>query len=151
MSAGGEIEGMGEVLGALNRFAEDGVDLRRVEEKLKDRYHTGNAEQFQTEGGRSGGWETLSSPYGERKAEKYGTLPIEQRTGALMRSLTGDGEGSVSEVTKDEATFDTSVPYAKFQTRPLVVLTDVDEEEYARIIEEDAAEFGRSLGFGSGE
>jgi phage gpG-like protein len=148
---GGRVEGLPELSAALERVADDAVDLRRVDAQLEARFHEGNREQFDSEGGRSGGWKP--------RVEAQGTFagrPLEQLSGRLRNSLTGRTSDSIHRVDKDSAEFGTSVPYALVQHegnalgtlpgRPLVVVTPEDERDYLGIVADDAAAFIRSLG-----
>lgn len=58
------------------------------------------------------GWANLRKSYWIRKAKKYPGAGILVRTGTLMRSLTGQGEGSIAIVEPKQLIFGTSVPYA---------------------------------------
>ena len=48
------IDGKDETLAALDRFAEEMVDFRRVEPQLKERFHEAERGQFDTQGSRGG-------------------------------------------------------------------------------------------------
>jgi hypothetical protein len=50
-------------------------------------------EEFDTEGGSSGGWPSLSPDYQAWKEENYGSLPILYLTGDYERSFQWDGAG----------------------------------------------------------
>jgi len=145
-------EGLPELLTVLERVADDGVDLRRVDRELEDRFHEGEREQFDSQGARSGGWKP--------RAEKEGTFagaPLEQRSGRLRASLTSRTADSIHRVEKDAAEYGSALPYARTQHegnargtlpgRPLIVVTEEDERAYLEIVREDAADFMRSLGF----
>lgn len=169
-----KIDGLGEMLSALDRFADEMVDFRRVEQPLKEVFHRAEQGQFDTQGARGGTpWQSLSEAYAPRKEKQFPGKPIEQRTGALMRSLTGDTPDSISVVDRESFEFGTALPYAQYQqqdgsgtypgllagrvvgagggtipARPLIELTDEDEQAMGQIILGDAAAHARSLGFG---
>ena len=152
---GFRIEGLQETLSALDRFADEMVDFRRVEQPLKERFHEMERGQFDTQGERGGtDWLPLNSAYELQKAKDYPGQPIERRTGALERALTGDTPDSISRVDKEEFEFGTSLPYAQAQhggtatipARPLIEPTDEDERAIGQIILADAVAHARSLG-----
>lgn len=79
-------------------------------------------EQFASEGKAVGGWAPLSPRYAAWKATRYPGKTILRRTDRLMRSLTWTGatlatpEG-IAVMGPTDATFGTSVPYARFHQR----------------------------------
>ncbi|MDQ3744185.1 MAG: phage virion morphogenesis protein [Acidobacteriota bacterium] len=149
-----KIEGLDEMLSALDRFADEMVDFRRVEQPLKERFHAMERGQFGSQGARGGtSWKPLSRAYAIRKEREYPGQPLERRTGALERSLIGGTPDSISRVDKESFEFGSSLPYAQAQhggtartpARPLVAPTLADEEAFARIILADAVRFAHSL------
>jgi Phage virion morphogenesis family len=173
-----QIGGLDEMLSALDRYADEMVDFRRVEPQLRERFHEMERGQFDTQGARGGTpWPDLSEQYAARKAKDYPGQPVERRTDAVFRSLTGDSPDSISRVDQESFEFGTSVPYAQFQqpedsggtypgltlrfvvgsghgtvpARWLIAPTDEDERAFGQIILADAAARARSLGLDAEE
>lgn len=72
------------------------------------------AEQFRTEGGRTGGWAPLSDRYALDKVRRFGAAPILVATGALKDSLTG-GSGFIQRQEGNESLrFGTSLGYGVY-------------------------------------
>ena len=73
-------------------------------------------EQFDTEGGRTGGWAPLSPSYAADKARRFGAQPILVATGKLRDSLVG-GSAISRQVGNESLEFGTSVPYGIYHQK----------------------------------
>lgn len=98
-------------LTALSRKVED---LRPFWHKVVSMLWKYEREVFARRGAYDGlqAWANLRKSYWIRKAKKYPGAGILVRTGTLMRSLTGQGEGAIAIVEPQQLIFGTSVPYA---------------------------------------
>lgn len=71
-------------------------------------------EQFDTEGGRTGGWAPLSEKYAADKIRRFGSQPILVASGNLKESLTG-GSGMIARQEGNESLrFGTQLGYGSF-------------------------------------
>lgn len=112
------IEGEEQVSRLLSRTTERASDLRPFIDWVGDFLPTTMKEQFDSEGGRTGGWAPLSPDYAAQKALRYGSQPILVASGRMMRSLTTPGAGSINrKIGRDSLEFGTSVPYAIFHQK----------------------------------
>jgi phage gpG-like protein len=100
--------------------------------------------QFLTEGQHgSGGWAPLAESTVKAKARKRQAPWIERATQTLFKSLTGEDEGSLAEISEDWLKYGTTVPYAMFQQtgtvnmpqRRLVQLTEVERKELTKMVQ----------------
>ena len=118
-------------------------DMRWFWREVRADYLEMIAEQFNTTGGRSGGWQPLS-PYtvAEKAAAGYGGAPIMQRTRDLINSLMLGGPMSVEVLAPDYLKLGTAVPYAPIHQygggnvpeRPLIAVTDADGKRWAEML-----------------
>lgn len=138
------VEGLPELKAAFEKVQDGVADLRKngIWLKVKQAAYRELKEQFSSEGaaGVGGKWKELSSPYKERKAKKYGSVPILQATGKLYRSLTRDGGDSVVDYQPLEMSLGTTVPYAAYHQRgtgkmPARPVFDFTDESKKRILE----------------
>lgn len=111
-----EVEGLDRVGRHMRKAVDDTGDLRPVWGKTVQRWSDIHTEQFESEGGLTGGWPELDADYRKRKRRSRGIRSsIMQRTGRLMRTMTNPfnrGEGAVMRMRKDRLELGTSVPYA---------------------------------------
>lgn len=76
----------------IERFTEGIQDFRPAFEEMRLDFFQIEAEQFSTQGGRSGHpWAALSPDYAAWKAKHYPGMPILQLSGLLLSQLTGVG------------------------------------------------------------
>lgn len=114
-----EVDGMAEFDRVFIRLGARFDDLTPIWPDLRDEFWKTEKEQFRSEGsaGSSGKWKPLSKAYAARKLKQYGAKPILERTGRLMKSLTGETGDTVYQPTKSELAIGTSVPYARHHQR----------------------------------
>jgi len=100
--------------------------------------------QFLTEGAHgSGGWPALAQSTIDKKKAAGQSPWIERASEDLFNSLTGDGRGSIADVSSDWLRYGTSIPYAGFQQsgtrhmpqRRLVQLTEEERKEFVRVVQ----------------
>lgn len=140
------IEGEEQVARMLSRTTEKINDLRPFLDGVSTFLSTvAMAEQFSTEGGRTGGWAALSPRYAEDKLQRWGSQPILVASGRMRQSLTGGGAGSVSrQIGGDTLEFGTSVPYARFHQsgtsrmpqRRIMDLADADRRTIMKMLQQ---------------
>lgn len=137
-----DVTGERELIASFDKIEKGITDFRKeaVWVRVRQEFNRIEKEHFGAEGnGKSGKWASLSSPYREIKAKKWGT-PILQRTKRLYKSLTQKTGDSVVEEKDLELTLGTSVPYGgyhqkgtkKMPARPPI---DMTEEQAKRLVE----------------
>jgi phage gpG-like protein len=107
------IEGEEQVGRMLSRVTDKIDDLAPFWEAAGSMLVTTVGEQFDTQGGRTGGWAPLSPQYAIDKARKYGSQPILVASGAMRASLMG-GSGNISRQIPEGLVFGTDVSYARY-------------------------------------
>ena len=114
-----EIEGVQQFNRAFNRIEGHIDDLRPVWDHVERVMFEIEDAQFKSEGSRGGlgKWQPLSRAYAAQKEKTHPGKPILERTGRLMRSLTGKTGDTLLVKEKDEFGFGTAVPYAPFHQR----------------------------------
>ena len=140
------IEAQGEVQldRDFTRIRETIDDLTPVWKEVQIEFFDIEGEQFDSEGkkGLSGKWKPLSPKYEEIKLQKYGSIAliggILYATGRMRESLTRHTSDTVSEIHKQEATFGTAVPYAKYHQTgggrlPQRKVIDLSDEQKRRL------------------
>ena len=144
------VEGEEQVGRMLSRTTDRLDDLRPFLGAAAGFMAVAMEKQFNSEGGRTGGWAPLSDRYAADKAERWGARPILVASGAMRDSLTGSGSGSVRrEIGGDSLEFGTSVPYASYhQTgtsrmpqRRILDLTEDDRRGLMKLLQRHM--FGR--------
>ena len=75
--------------------------------------------QFDTQGGRTGGWAPLSPQYAAWKFAQVGAQPIMVFTGRLKRSLVERGANNIREISPDRMRWGTSIKTAKDAPYPI--------------------------------
>lgn len=140
---------------AFTRFVSDLADLTPLWDKLAEGLRASTRRNFDTEGANSGTrWHPLSPRYGTWKAKHYPGKPILQRSGVMMRSLTDDGPGGIYETRPSAMAWGTAVPYARWHqdgttkglpARPIIRLTDADQEDMTRLVHRFLLESARGL------
>lgn len=130
------VEGEQSVINAFQKVERGILDLRQLGtwKWVASEFYKVEKAQFGSEGsaGKSGKWQSLTSPYKEIKAKKWGDQPILQASGRLYKSLTANGADSVYEDSNLELTLGSSLPYAgyhqkgtrKMAARPPISLND---------------------------
>jgi phage gpG-like protein len=144
---------------AFTRFVSDLSDLTPLWDKLADALRDSTRRNFATEGASSGArWHPLSPRYGTWKAKHYPGQPILQRSGVMMESLVNDGHGSIYERRPAAMAWGTSVPYAKYHqtgttrglpARPIIRLTDADQDDMTKLVHRHLLESARGLNPGA--
>lgn len=131
-----DVEGEQAVINAFQKVERGILDLRQLGtwKWVASEFYKVEKAQFGSEGsaGKSGKWKSLTSPYKEIKAKKWGDQPILQASGRLYKSLTANGADSVYEESNLELTLGSSLPYAgyhqkgtrKMAARPPISLND---------------------------
>jgi phage gpG-like protein len=111
-----EVQGVRELDRTFLGVGQTISDLRPVWEYAERAFYAIEREQFASQGGagRSGKWKELSAAYAKAKAKAYPGMPILQRTGRLMRSLTGNTGDSVLEKREQEFSIGSKVPYGRY-------------------------------------
>ncbi len=133
-----KVEGMADLLHAFEKVERGVVDLRQLGtwDAVEKEFYKVVKDVFAAEGGKSGRWKPLSSPYKERKAKRYGNQPILQASGRFYKSMTGGSE-SIVEKKEQEMTLGSNVPYGKYHhhgggrlpARPVVDFTAEQEKQ----------------------
>lgn len=116
-----DVVGEKELLEALGTVEKGMLDLNQlgVWKWVQSRFYEIEKQLFGSEGatGQHGKWQELSSPYKEVKSAEFGDLPILQRDGNLMKSMTSEGaDGAVVERTPQTLTLGSSLPTAAFHS-----------------------------------
>jgi phage gpG-like protein len=152
-----EISGEVQFSRSFTRFAEQLTDLRDLWPGVVTDLRESIEEQFDSEGGagKSGAWPSLSKSYAAWKSRKFPGKPILQRTGRLVKSLTGNSPDTIVDPKPDSLEFGTRVPYAKYHQRgagklPRRRLIDLNERQKARLmktIQRRLLQAGRDAGF----
>ena len=97
----------------LVQFSESISDWTEPLKKAGDIFYRVEKEQFDSQGGYSGGWVALSPRYAIWKAKHYPGQPILVRKGDLRGSLIKKGsKGSLYKLTPTRLEKGTNVPYA---------------------------------------
>jgi phage gpG-like protein len=108
-----ELAGEQQLGQAFVVLAQDLTDFRVPFEDLAKLIYRENAAQFAAQGRPA--WEKLSDKYAAWKARHFPGLPIMQRTGALLASLTQrNAAGSIFRLTADELEIGTSLQVDKY-------------------------------------
>lgn len=130
-------DGFDTTLKAFETVERGILDLRQLGtwDWVESKYREVVAKQFESEGsaGKSGRWRELKSPYKERKAAKYGEMPILQATKRMYKSVaTKSGESTVDKQPL-EMELTSTVPYGKYygadSERPVHDFTSEQEKK----------------------
>jgi hypothetical protein len=138
------IEMMGDVVlnRALSRFGESIQDFTPVFQQIRENFAVIEAEQFQSQGGRSGApWPPLSPDYAAWKNKYFPGRSIMQLTLALWGELTG-GAGLMVEMAPKHMRLTVGAPYAIYHQqglgnnpmRKLVHLTEADKMTWMKFV-----------------
>jgi len=128
------------ISGIISRLA----DLTPAFETIRGSFWDIEEEQFSSEGGFSGGWQQLSPGYDAWKKTVAPGMPILQLSGDLMRSLTGQSDGTIAEISPMEARFGTSFSRGlehqtgkdRLPARPPLEITDEHRQQWVQLIEQ---------------
>ncbi len=138
-----EILGERQVSRMLSRTTDKIADLGPYWQMVTGLLQDSIKEQFNTEGGRTGGWAPLSDRYATDKARRFGSQPILVATGRLKDSLTG-GSGFISRQEGNESLrFGTQLGYgtyhqtgtSKMPQRRILDLTDNDRRTMMKMLQ----------------
>lgn len=117
-----EIAGQAQLDFAIGRFGNICSDFRPVWDVVAEDFYEMEQQQFATQGAAGSGgtpWAPLKKDYAEWKQRHYGNLPILQRRGDLMQSLTyRDASGSVFIAEPKALTLGSTVPYGIYHQSP---------------------------------
>ena len=91
--------------------------------------------QFDTQGGRTGGWMPLSPQYAAWKFAQVGAQPIMVFTGRLKRSLIERGANNIREISSDQMKWGTSIKTAKGAPYPIFHQRGTSRMPQRRIID----------------
>lgn len=137
-----EVAGVKEFDRSFNRVEGHIKDLRPVWDEIVPVFFEIEKRQFGTEGGagRTGKWKPLTANYARWKAVQFPGAPILQRTGRLMRSLTGKTSDTVIEKKEQEFAIGSRVPYGKYhqtgtRARPPISFSDQDRRDLQKGIQ----------------
>ena len=139
-----QVDGVAETIAAFAEVQGGIADLRKNATwlRVQQAFYRVTKQVFASEGGKSGKWQALSSPYKEIKAKKYGNVPILQRTKRLYKSLTQMGGESIVDKQATELTIASAVPYGGYHqrgtgrtpARPIIDFTEAQEKEIVKPI-----------------
>jgi phage gpG-like protein len=146
----------------IARFAEGVADYRPIWPVIEDDFYADVKDQFATEGAAGGEvWQPLSPAYAEWKEAHYPGMPIMQRTGNLMRSLTtGTDANSVKIEQRKALTLGSRLPYGIYHQslaprtvlprRPVIQLTDQFRRATMRNVQAYLVQVATQAGFRTG-
>jgi phage gpG-like protein len=111
-----EIAGQVAMDRGIARFADGIADYRPIWPVIEDDYYAQVKDQFKTEGEEGGqAWVPLSEKYGAWKEAHFPGMPILQRTGNLIDSLTNPNSANgVRREERKTLTFGSTLPYALY-------------------------------------
>ncbi len=103
-----QVTGMEDLTLALREMARQPADLRQAFLEVAQDFKQTEQLRFEREGP---GWAPLSPNYARWKQQHFPGKPILQRTGRLMRSLTGQSGEYEQTITPHSLTIHSHVPY----------------------------------------
>ncbi len=98
----------------LSRTTDKAADLGPYWQMVQGLLEESVGKQFDTQGGRTGGWAPLSARYAADKSRRFGSQPILVATGALKESLTGGSGGIARQEGNTSLRFGTQLGYGRF-------------------------------------
>ena len=126
-----EIDGLTEFNRTFIRTDAVFSNLLPVWGAVRDAFWVIEKAQFASEGraGRYGKWKSLTKRYAAEKIKKYGAKPILERTGRLVKSMTGQTSDTVYEKNSTTMAVGTSLYYARYahKTRPIIAFSGVQK------------------------
>ncbi len=148
----------------IARFADGVADYRPIWPVIEDEFYAEEKAQFQSEGEEGGErWTPLSPEYAGWKAAHFPGMPILQRTGNLMRSLTsGNDPNSVKIEGRKSLTLGSALPYAIYHQsiaprngalprRPEIMLTEAFARSAMRHVQTYLVQVATASGFRTGQ
>jgi hypothetical protein len=143
-----EILGMELLFVALEEAVDGDSLLYEAAPELFEEYHDLNKQNFESEGGLTGGFVPLTEEYAARKLKAVGRKPIEQYGGKLFRALTEKTGDTIYDVRPGSVEFGTSLEYAAAQDarNALVPLGGEAARRYGDMLSKVAGERGQRLG-----
>lgn len=144
--------GEDQLVRSIDRFTAGVTDLRPAFEEVGIDVRDILVEQFAKEGN---GWVPLTPAYAIRKRRLFGDKTILRATDRMFVSLTQKGAaGNITEIAPMEASYGTSVPYARFhQTgtsrmaqRKIFALTEANKRRITRTVQRYLVTVGRGSG-----
>jgi phage gpG-like protein len=139
-----EVDGVRQLDRVLTRFGERASDMSPVFKEIAADFRRMEAEQFSSEGSRSGSpWAQLSPDYAAWKAKNFPGKAILQLSGLLLESLTGNNPYSVEEISKTQMLVGTRVPYGiwhqrgttRMPARRPIQLTEDDKMRWMKMLQ----------------
>lgn len=136
-----EVEGEELISRQLSRFGEGVKDFSPAWRKMIEELYHIERDQFESQGGHSGGWAGLAESTSRRKGHEV----IMVNTRRLFRSLTQSGGDNVADVTPNQLTFGSRVFYGVYHQspaartrlprRPLIAFTNDDRTALVKILQ----------------
>mgnify|MGYP000454020486 CR=1 FL=1 len=126
----------------IDRVTEKINDLGPYWSMVRDMLRTSIRQQFDSEGG--GKWPKLNEEYAAAKMRRFGSKPILQATGEMMRSLTEGGAGEIAREQGDESyLFGSSLRRAAWHqrgagtlpVRRIIDLNKIDRRQMAKLLQ----------------
>lgn len=104
----------------IARFSEGCTDYRPIWPVIEDDFYAQEKAQFESEGAEGGEkWQALTPEYAGWKETHYPGMPILQRTGDLVRSLTtANDPNGVRIEARRTLTLGSKIPYAIYHQSP---------------------------------
>lgn len=154
------IAGDTQLARSFSRFQEGLKDLRPAWEPVSEELYRITAEQFDSEGGSSGGWMPLSPAYAARKAELVPGAKMLVFSGRMRDSLVKKGGDNILVKKKKQFEFGTKVrspggfgyPLAHqkgtrlMPKRMIFDLTETDKRDLTRAIQRHLVEVAKKNG-----
>lgn len=138
-----QVIGLEKLLSGFTTFERGLTRLRGLFEKFGQEFYSQETKLFAL-----APWKPLTPAYAKRKRAQYGDKPILRATDRLWRSLTQKAsDGNVHRISDDSAEFGSAVPYGVFHHESRPPLAEPDEERYATIAGEYAAQLAEQAGF----
>jgi phage tail protein X len=143
-----EVIGLEPLLLAIEEATDGDALIVEAAPQLFEYFAETNKENFDTEGGLTGGFEPLTEEYAAWKERRVGGKPIEQFEGRLYASLTGRTGDTIYEVRPGLAEFGSSLPYAAAQDarNALIPLDDRVGAGYLSVLQTVAGGRAERLG-----
>jgi phage gpG-like protein len=133
---------------ALGEAVDADALLYEAAPDLFELYNELNKQNFNSQGGLTGGFEPLGDAYAARKRAAVGDKPIEQYKGRLYRSLTEKSGDTIYDIQPGSIIFGSTVEYAAAQNarNQLIPLDDQIAGRYGDALSKVAGDLARRLG-----
>jgi len=149
-----EVSGVTQLGRGFSRFADQVKDARPALKEIADDFHNVvERNQFDSQGGASGGWAALSPVYAAWKA-KYCGNPILVLGGALRASLEGRSSETIEEInpqsvrlgTRNKTAMWHQTGTSRMPARPPIDLLESDKKRWTDIVHEYLVTRAREVG-----